>query len=341
MTLPEAPAPGEAWSWITDQAREIGVLWWRVLRLAYLRFCFSGANFMAASLAFYSLLCMCPLAILLVAGLQSFGGLGASGYSWLERALQDLGVEAATAIVGQVTTLLQNPQPQVANLISLGALLWAGMKLFETMERALTEIWPGRVVRHYVARKLVALVAMTVAGVLLGSVVIFNATLAAARPWLQRIPVLEAAPLELLRPRFTLMFGFLTSALAFSLLYKLVPVQFVRTRSAAAGGLLAALMWFAASPIFTHLITRSNRYSIVYGGLGSVVIFSLWALLGAQVLLGGAHFTAMFEHVFMQRRPASEDDALVQAPMPLREWLRRKALGAVTDLPESDAEPRP
>jgi membrane protein len=248
-------------------------------------------------------------------------------YAWLHRSIQDLGVEAATTIMGQVDSLLQHPQPQVANLVSLVALLWAGMRLFETVERSLTEIWPGRVVRNFLSRKAVSFAAMVTAGLLLGSVVLFNAALAAARPWLQRLPGLEDAPLDLLRPRFTLAFGFITSALAFTLLYKHLPVQPVRTRAALMGGLFAALLWFAVSPIFTFMINRTNRYSIVYGSLGGVVIFSLWALLGAQVLLVGAHFTAMYEHVFLHRRGPGEDDGLLQPPTLSREWALKRRHG--------------
>jgi len=43
--------------------------WWRVLCIAYLRFSFGGGLFMAAAIAFFSLICLAPLGILLAGGL--------------------------------------------------------------------------------------------------------------------------------------------------------------------------------------------------------------------------------------------------------------------------------
>jgi len=73
------------------------------------------------------------------------------------------------------------------------------------------------------------------------------------------------------------------------------------------------VLWHTASPAFTYTLSRSGQ-SLVYGGLAGVVVFSLWALLGAWVLLFGAHFAAAYDHVFVQRRPRSADDTLLNLP---------------------------
>ena len=39
--------------------------WWRVLRIAYLRFGFSVSVLMAAAIAFFSLICLAPLGIVI------------------------------------------------------------------------------------------------------------------------------------------------------------------------------------------------------------------------------------------------------------------------------------
>ncbi len=285
--------------------------WWRVLRIAYLRFSFGGGLFMAAAIAFFSLICLAPLGILLAGGLQILLGPGSDVYLRIQEAVNALGAEAAGRIMPQVDGLLHNPDAYVASLVSIVALIWAGRRLFETVERSLTEIWPGKVLRGYFTRKLVTFSMMLVAGLLLAGFMLFNALLAAAQSWLQQFPEIPATFLSQARPHFLLAYQFVLSYIAFGLLYKFMPVQHVPTKVALVGAAVAAVLWQAASPLFTYVIGRFHQQGTIYGGLTGVVIFSLWAFLGAQVLLFGAHFAAAYEHVFVKRREAEEDDTLI------------------------------
>lgn len=221
------------------------------------------------------------------------------------------GAEAADHIMPQVDGLLHNPDTYVASLASIGALIWAGRRLFETVERSLSEIWPGKVLRGYFTRKLVTFSMMLVAGLLLAGFMLFNALLAAAQSWLQQFLEIPATFLSQARPHFLLAYQFVLSCVAFGLMYKFMPVQHVPTKVALVGAAVAAVLWQAGSPLFTYMIGRFHRQGTIYGGLTGVVIFSLWAFLGAQVLLFGAHFAAAYEHVFVKRRRDEEDDTLI------------------------------
>ena len=293
---------------------EVIGLWGRVLRVAYLRFGFGAGYIFAAAIALYSVVCLGPLGILLVAGLQIVLGSGSAAYQWLQLSAQELGGQAAEQIMTQVDGLLANPAAHTASLVSVVVLVWASLRLFEALERSLTDVWPGRILRGYFRRKLIALAMMLVAGLLLAGFVLVNVFLAVARTWLEQFPQIDPAAVAMLHPRFLLVMQFIFSVIAFTLVYKFVPVQSVPGRVAVRGGLCAAVLWHAVSPIFTHIITRSHQYSAIYGGLAGVVAFSLWALLGAQVLLLGAHFAAAYDHVFVQRKPPSEDDSVIGWP---------------------------
>jgi uncharacterized BrkB/YihY/UPF0761 family membrane protein len=78
--------------------------------------------------------------------------------------------------------------------------------------------------------------------------------------------------------------------------------------------LCAAVLWQAASPLFLYTLARSQQQNLLYGGLAGVVIFCLWALLGAWILLFGAYFAAAYDHIIVQARPPAEDDALIVWP---------------------------
>jgi len=294
--------------------REALVLWWRVLRVAYLRFGFGAGYIFAAAIALYSVVCLAPLGILLAAGLQAVLGSGGAGYRWLQQTVEQVGGEAAHQIMQQVDHLIANPDTHVAGVTSLVILVWAGLRLFETVERSLTDVWPGRVLRGYLKRKLVSLLMMFVAGVLLASFVLVNALLGSLRGWLQQLPQVDPAVLNTLRPRFLFVVQLGLSFLAFALVYKFIPLQAVTWRVAVVGALCATGLWHVGAPIFVYLLSRSVAHSSIYGGLAGVVLFSLWSLMGAWVLLLGAHFAAAYDHVFVRRRPRSEDEAVIGWP---------------------------
>jgi len=58
------------------------------------------------------------------------------------------------------------------------------------------------------------------------------------------------------------------------------------------GGLLAGLTWEAARRLYTWYLANFARYSLIYGSVGAIIGFLLWAYLSAMILLLGAEFTA-------------------------------------------------
>lgn len=273
-----------------------------------------GSYVLAAAIAFYSLVCLGPLGLLLVGALEAILGPGSGAYERLQTAAHELGGPAADQVMREVAGLFSNPHPHFTSAVSVVLLVWSGLRLFETVERSLTAIWPGRRMRGFLTRKLMALGMMLVSGLLMAGFVLSSASLALARGWLLRLPQVDPQALAALRFPALLLMQIVLGVLAFTLVYKFVPVQKVPWRVAWRGGICAALLWQAASPVFLSTLTRSQQQSLIYGGLAGVVIFCLWALLGAWILLFGAHFTAAYDHVIVRGRPREEDDGLIAWP---------------------------
>ena len=334
---------------LIHEARDAAILWWRVVRATYLRFTFNPTDFMAAGIAFYALICLGPLSLLLAAGLQFILGPGTDTYHRVEKIVSELGAETADQVMPQVNALLQDPHAYAAGVVSIVMLLWASMKLFEVVERSLTEIWPGKVLRNFFTRKLVSLAMLGVAGLLLAAFLLVNALGAVLRAWLSQIPGVDPADLQWVRPQLAVGLQLGLSILAFALLYKFLPVKRPPFRVAVAGAVCAGLIWQCASPLFTYLMALSPQRNAFYGGLAGVVIYSLWALLGAQVLLVGAHFAASYEHVFVHRRGPEEDDMLIGIAQRKaeRQWrlgileFGRRPPQAAADTEQDAAEPDP
>lgn len=280
-----------------------------MLRVGYLRFGFSRAPLMAAAIAFYSVTCLAPLGLLLSVALQQLLGLGGHSPEWLRQALEDVGGDAAAHLLTQIDQLLANPHAAAASLVSFALLLWAGHRLFDTLERALTSVWPGGLSRGIIHRKVVAFAVMALACLALAGLVLLEAALAALSARLQQVvPGVSAETLHAFRPRLMGAVGFLLAVLAFFVLYKALPVQRVPWRVALVGAVCAGALWLAVTPLFRLMMVHSFRGGAFYGGLAEVVAFSLWAFLVAEVFLLGAHMAVAYEHVFLARRPQEEDD---------------------------------
>lgn len=75
------------------------------------------------------------------------------------------------------------------------------------------------------------------------------------------------------------------------MLFRTGPAQSRGTRRGLPGGVLAALLWLAASGLFT-LYTELDTYGRLYGSLAGIVVFVMWLWFANLALLTGAQFNA-------------------------------------------------
>jgi membrane protein len=62
------------------------------------------------------------------------------------------------------------------------------------------------------------------------------------------------------------------------------------------GSLFAAIMWFAASLLFSWYIANFGAYNVTYGSLGAAVGMMMWMWISMFVILVGAQLNAEIEH---------------------------------------------
>lgn len=82
------------------------------------------------------------------------------------------------------------------------------------------------------------------------------------------------------------------TALAFTLLYKVVPNRQVHAAHALAGGLFAAILFETAKRAFAVYIAAFPTYTLIYGAFAAIPIFLLWIYLSWVVVLLGAVLAA-------------------------------------------------
>jgi len=82
----------------------------------------------------------------------------------------------------------------------------------------------------------------------------------------------------------------------FALLYYAAPnVKQPKFRWVSPGGIVAVLVWIAASAIFAFYVSNFGSYSKTYGSLGAVILFLTWLWISNIALLFGAELDAELE----------------------------------------------
>jgi membrane protein len=82
------------------------------------------------------------------------------------------------------------------------------------------------------------------------------------------------------------------TALAFFLLYRLVPHRKVSPRHALLGAVVAAVLFESAKEGFADYVRHAPTYNVVYGTFATVPIFLVWIYLSWLIILFGAELTA-------------------------------------------------
>ena len=86
------------------------------------------------------------------------------------------------------------------------------------------------------------------------------------------------------------------------LLYRFVAPLKKPRPSVVWGALLASIALAAASMLFSFFMSRSTRYSLIYGSLASVIILLVWLYLCGNILILGSAFNYVLDSHRAQRK---------------------------------------
>jgi membrane protein len=109
------------------------------------------------------------------------------------------------------------------------------------------------------------------------------------------IPIPGVTALVVKISRWPILFALVTTALA--VLYKYGPSRTEpRWRWITWGSVSAAIVWLAASVLFSWYVASFGSYNKTYGSLGAVIGFMTWIWISIIVVLVGAKLNAEMEH---------------------------------------------
>ena len=266
----------------------------------------------AASVSYYALLSLFPLAI----GLVSLFSLMMEA-DRVEREVFDF---FHTYLPGSAGTLTSNVEAVenirgLLGVVSVVGLVWSATLLFGAINRAINRAWDVPYDRPFLKEKTRHfLMAFSVAPLFFLSVV---ATAALQLLGNEELPVLgRLAFLEndganaLARP-----LPFLFSLLIFLLLYKVAPYARTHWRHIWPGALVAALLFDATKSLFVFFLENYAAYDKVYGVLGAAIVLMGWAYVSGLVLMIGAEVASEYQRIRLGL-PRGQHDASVPGDAP-------------------------
>src|SRR5215813_794696 len=232
-----------------------------------------GCASLAASLAFFSLLSLFPLAFLLLYGLSFVVSPEVIGAQVLPNFLE--------GFLPSMGELVGNELHRVSGLETVRwavflTFVWFGTLVFYELDYALNVVFESTWRRHPLISTGIAVASLAVTELVL--LLSFGATqivnfLTGYAPRLWGLDLLALAAHDLF---LTYTLPFALTFLAVTALYRLVPRRRPQWREAIIGALTFSLLWIAAKLIFVTYSTYATVYAHLYGSFLEVILLLLW-----------------------------------------------------------------
>lgn len=244
----------------------------------------------AASLAYYAILSLFPLLLILIVGGSYFLD-SQQVYENVTRFFREA-IPVSQNWIDEVLRQVLSTRGGVG-IISLVTLLWSASGFFTNLVYNIELAWPHVRQRNYFQKRLIGvmmIVALT--GLLLFSM--FFEWVANLIPFVN-VYQTPHGELDILR-LFSSLISFLTSFLLFNALYRWIPNTDLPSNAPFWGALTSAIAWKVIAEVFKwYLRSGLADFQLVYGSLGAIVTFLLMIYLISLIILFGAHLCAAID----------------------------------------------
>lgn len=291
------------------------------------------ASRLAASLAYYTLLSLAPLlvVVLSIAGLV-LGEEAARGQI-SGQLVGVVGPQAGQAIEGILANAKAPHAGILGTIVGVIVLLFGASGVFGELQEALDTIWevapkPGRGIMGVIKSRFLSFtMVLGVAFLLLVSLVLSTALSAIGDRMGDALPGGTAVWSIV---HFVVSFG--VTALLFALMFKVIPDVKIGWRDVWVGAVFTALLFTIGRALLGLYLGRSSVAS-PYGAAGSLVVLVVWVYYSAQILFFGAELTQVFARTFGTKIVPSEHaiplDAAAKAQQGMiSDEAKRQAAGA-------------
>jgi membrane protein len=285
---------------------------WHLLRKTFSAWSGHEASRLGAALAFYSILSLAPLMVLVVA---------IAGLVFGHSSAQDQIIAEVEGMVGQqggdaVRAMIEQGQKPaaglIASLVGVVTLLFGASGVFGELQTALNRMWDVKTnasagIWATVRRKLFSFGMVLSVGFLLLVSLIISAGLAALGKYLGGL--LPLPELVLHAVNFAVSLSGIT--VLFALIFKYVPDACVLRRDVWIGA-LATAFFFSVGKFLIGLYIGKAAVGSAYGAAGSLVVVIVWVYYSSLIFLFGAEFTHVLANESAEKSPSTRSDMAVK-----------------------------
>jgi membrane protein len=276
---------------------------WDLMKAAWAGWRADFASSMGAALAYYTVFSIAPLLVIVIAIAALAFGHAAAQEQILAQARDLLGAQGAGVLESMLASARKPGQGIFASVLSLAALVFGAIGVFNELESDLNRIWKVSPdaqagIRGMVRARLLSFGMVLAIGFLLLVSLAVSAALAAWGSYWSG----AFAGIEVLLHAANFVVSFAVVSLLFALMYKFLPATPIAWRDVWIGGAVTALL-FTIGKLLIGLYLGKSSIASTYGAAGSLVILLLWVYYSAQIFLFGAEFT----RAYAQRQHAVRD----------------------------------
>ena len=266
---------------------------------------------MGASLAFYTILSLAPLLIIVVAITGLLFGTDRAETQILGQFRQMVGEDGART-VATVLESAQKPSTGIlASIIGLLTLLWGASGVLIELRTALDKLWGVELKKRaggiwgFVKGKLLSFGMVLALGFLLLVSLVLSAGLNAFGEAFSKLGVLPPVGWEILNVIFSLA---AVTAL-FAITFRFLPDTRLPWRDIWRGAFLTAVLFTIGKTAIGIYLGKAGVGS-AYGAAGSLVVLVVWIYYSAQIFFFGAMFTRVmaWRREDRTRAPTRRDD---------------------------------
>ena len=259
---------------------------------------------LGASLAFYTILSLAPLLIVVMAAASLLFGRTAAENQMVWQ-IQDLVGREGAEVVQQMMEGARKPTSGIlATLIGLLALFLGATAVVVELRDALNTIWeiPAKErhwqwsLVHLLRERVLSFLIVLGLGFLLIVALTMNAWLAAVGEMLGDFPRMS----DRLVLSINAAISFVVVAGLSALIYRGMPDVELRWRDVIAGAALTSLL-FSLGRMLIEVYLGKTSLGSTYGTAGSLVVLLVWVYYSAQIFLLGAEFTQVFARRYSPR----------------------------------------
>jgi membrane protein len=285
---------------------------WKMLKDTILAFISDEALSRGAAIAFYTVVSIAPVLLIVIAIAGLAFGRDAAQNAIIDQLSGLMGQQTAEVLQTAVASAASKSSGVMATIIGIITLMVTASGVFGEMQTALNVIWKakpeGTTVSRLIRARAASLGLVAALGFLLMVSLVVSTVLMAFGNYLNSILPFGQVILTVLNVIVSLV---LISFL-FAAIYKVLPDRNLEWGDVVVGAIVTGVLFTIGKSLISWYI-GSSAVASSFGAAGALIVLLLWVYYSAQIFLLGAEFTKVYANTH-----GSKQDAPVSVDAPLR-----------------------